>query len=152
MSCHPRTPECIAPENSRQIVNNRVLPRQMLYLSLRASRLFWFSSAKLRCFISTISFTFSSIYEHQTQLSNSSFLFVNTANVSLQSNAGPNSQSSPKDFMKTPTTYNWQYTSCSHSYHHQLAKSVTLIITDIQQQSSTGKKELWLMKIIWTAS
>jgi hypothetical protein len=72
---------------------------------LRASRFFWFSSAKLRCFISTISFTFSSIYEHQTQLSNSSFLFVNTANVPLQSNAGPNSQSSPKDLKRKPQLF-----------------------------------------------
>ncbi len=45
--------------------------RQMSYLSLRISRFFRFSSAKLHCFISTISFTFSSICGQANHTTNS---------------------------------------------------------------------------------
>lgn len=38
--------------------------KRKLYLSFRTSSVFWFSSARLRCFISTISLTFSSIWIH----------------------------------------------------------------------------------------
>jgi hypothetical protein len=45
--------------------------RHMSYLSLRISRFFLFSSAKLHCFISTVSFTFSSICGQANHTTNS---------------------------------------------------------------------------------